>query len=69
MRAKLNMQIDFNECRFGLLGIIYNRQIYCKWEEYYLNNPILDEGLAIMDQSWTLLPEVCIENNIQSIYD
>lgn len=69
MRFKLNLQFDFNECRFGLLGILFHRSVFCKWEEYYLNNPILDGGIAIMDQSWILMPEFCIENNYKSIHD
>lgn len=48
--------------------MINEKTIDCKWEEYYVQEPFIDEGMAYLDKTWTLLPEFCIENNYDSIH-
>ena len=31
LRLKLNLQLDFNECMFGVFGVFLNDSVDCVW--------------------------------------
>ena len=35
------MQIDINECLFGLIGAFTNKLTRCEWSTYYVNHALL----------------------------
>ena len=68
-KLRSNIQIDFNECLFGILGITVGDAIDCEWQEYYLDTPIFDEGLYNLDKQWTFWEERCLNSTEVSIFE
>ena len=58
-KIRTNIQFDFNECMFGILGFAIDDTIDCAWKEYYLSTPIFDEGLYNLDKLWVFQEEKC----------
>ena len=61
MRMITHVQIDFNECMFGMFGIFINDLIDCEWRQYWIDVPLVNEGLPEYDGSWTFIPKNCID--------
>ena len=63
LRLKVHLQVDFNECMFGLFGIFINDMVDCRWREYWIELPILDEGFMEWDGDYIFSALKCFSAN------
>jgi hypothetical protein len=59
-RLVTHIQVDFNECMFGMFGVFINDAIDCEWKQYWIDVPLFNEGLSEFDATWLFLPKSCI---------
>ena len=68
-RVKVNLEFEFSECFFGLFGVFLEDGLECKWTKYYIELPIINEGISTYDTEWTFLPQNCIVGDGVSLYE
>ena len=57
----LTVEIDINECFFGIGGIFLQDPLHCKWKEYEVSNALYD-GLTKYDKEFAWIPDICISD-------
>jgi hypothetical protein len=60
LRTVAHVQIDFNECMFGMVGVFINDIMDCEWHHYWIDVPVINEGFANFDGEWLFLPKQCL---------
>ena len=68
LRIITNIEVDFNECMFGIFGVFINDALDCQWKKYWIEVPVFNEGFDYFDGQWTFVPENCIVSEQLSIF-
>ena len=68
LRWVTHIQIDFNECMFGMFGVFLNDTLDCEWKKYWIEMPLFNQGLPYFDGEWIFVPMNCYVTDEQGIF-
>jgi len=55
------MQIDVNQCIYGLIGATGTDSSDCGWATYYINYPLMDMNFSNYTMQGMVMPSTCNE--------